>query len=974
VLRARGFESTTWQSLLVGDIVRIDKDEQIPADLLLLYSGEDKGNCFVETKNLDGETNLKEKRASSKLQALFEGDPMKLYDRQLEFKFEGPNPYLYSFTGNISLPSQELLPLDNSNFVLRGCSLRNTNFVYGVVTYNGHESKIMLNSVKAQPKMSLLERMMNGEIVRIVILQMSLCVAFAILSVVYQEFNKAQLKYMEFDKDTTFDSVWFIAWPLYLGKWLLILNNFIPISLMVSHEMVKYTQAMLVAKDDKMASTLYGNIRTVVQSSSLTEELGQIDYIFSDKTGTLTCNIMDFKKLYAGGEIYGHEYNDEAGEKYPDFPNVAIRDPKLFEVLEDPAHPKAESLRRSLRFLSLCHTALIEGEIPTHSYCTSSPDELALVNFARFGGYEFRGLDKQDNYHLSMLDGSTQTLKVLYTLEFNSKRKRMSVIFKDETTGKILLLCKGADSVIAKRLAPGQADSLKQAFQALEDFGKEGLRTLMLAEREIPEEEFKTWETNYKAASTSMKDREELMEAQQDLIEVGLDMVGCTAIEDKLQDEVPETIELLLKANIKLWVLTGDKVETAMTIAMSCKLIDLTTEVLIIDEVDREPLKKQMQAYKDKVTTSVEHDFSIFVVGDSLIKISEFGWHGELVDIADKCQSFVACRVSPKQKQELVQMVRDAKPEAVTLAIGDGANDVNMISGAHVGVGIKGLEGSQAARVSDFAIGEFKLLRRLVLAYGREFYRLNSDLIGYFFYKNLIVVLPQIWIAVATGFSGQVVYEPFIFEFYNICFTSIPVLIYAIWDRQFDLDLLQNAPSFYKIGPNREMFNTRHLFQRWIGRAAMQSFLICFFAFFMIEYNFVSNGLLHDFWTTGMAVFTAVIIVANLELFNIHNSHSTITYFFIFGSIGIYVIVLTVFSSFKSNPLYMCLYRLLVTPNFYIFLFTVIYICSVFVSSVHKIMHLMDKIHFKRISSPEGIRRRNSSFYRRQYTGFAYSG
>jgi phospholipid-transporting ATPase len=176
--------------------------------------------------------------------------------------------------------------------------------------------------------------------------------------------------------------------------------------------------------------------------------------------------------------------------------------------------------------------------------------------------------------------------------------------------------------------------------------------------------------------------------------------------------------------------------------------------------------------------------------------------------------------VSPKQKQEIVQMVRDNKPDAITLAIGDGANDVNMISGAHIGVGIKGLEGSQAARISDFAIGEFKLLRRLVLAYGRECYRVNSDLIGYFFYKNLIIVLPQIWIAPLTGFSGQVVYEPFIFEFYNVVFTSWPVLIYALFDKEFDLDTLMNTHSLYSLGQSNLLFTKAHVFLRWIARAA----------------------------------------------------------------------------------------------------------------------------------------------------------
>lgn len=287
-----------------------------------------------------------------------------------------------------------------------------------------------------------------------------------------------------------------------------------------------------------------------------------------------------------------------------------------------------------------------------------------------------------------------------------------------------------------------------------------------------------------------------------------------------------------------------------MTIAMSCKLIDFSTEVLILDSTDPSAIKKQIQEYQ-KVVSQRGHSCSLFVTGDALITITESNLEPELLKAAENCRSFVACRVSPKQKQEIVEMVREANPQAVTLAIGDGANDVNMITGAHVGVGIKGLEGSQAARASDFAIGEFKLLRRLVLGYGREFYRLNSDLIGYFFYKNMIVVLPQIWMSFFNGFSGQIVYEPFIFEFYNVAFTSVPVLWYAIRDRQYRIKDLEKAPVLYMQGPLKLLFNTRKLFSRWLGRAAMHSFIICIFAFFMIEYNFVQRGMLHDFWATG---------------------------------------------------------------------------------------------------------------------------
>lgn len=352
---------------MVGDIVRIEKDEQIPCDVLLLYSSEEKGNCFVETKNLDGETNLKEKKSSSEIQDIFKEGLEKEFSKQhLRYKFERPNPYLYNFTGTIELPSGKELPLDNNSFILRGCSLRNTGFIYGAVTYNGHESKIMLNSIKAQPKMSFVERMMNKQIIIMTAIQISLCVTFAVISVAYQLYFMKKMKYMEFDKDSVFSNrPFYFSWPIYLGKWLLILNNFIPISLLVSHEMVKYCQAMLISRDKQMDSNLYGKISTVVQSSSLTEELGQINYIFSDKTGTLTCNIMNFKKLFSGGESYGETY--ESSEMLKSLSNVDVADPKLNRHLKDKeGHPH---LQKTIKHLSLCHTALVEGEGESLEYC-----------------------------------------------------------------------------------------------------------------------------------------------------------------------------------------------------------------------------------------------------------------------------------------------------------------------------------------------------------------------------------------------------------------------------------------------------------------------------------------------------------------------------------------------------------------------------------------------------------------------------
>lgn len=305
-----GFIKATWKSLMVGDIVKIQKNDPLPADVFIFKSSEDKNNCFVETKSLDGETNLKEKKISTKVREAFPEEDKEIYKINHRFNFERPNPYLYSFQGNLELKNGDRIPIDNSMFILRGSVVRNTEWVYGIVAYNGHETKIMLNSIPAQAKMSLLEHKMNTEIILLCIVQATICISFALLSVGYQMYFKQTLRYMEIDKMDIYIVAWYISWPTFLGKWLLILTNFIPISLMVSHEMVKFFQAKELMKDQSMSSDMYGElIHANVQSSSLMEELGQVNYIFSDKTGTLTCNLMEFKKLFAGEISYGMLFN-----------------------------------------------------------------------------------------------------------------------------------------------------------------------------------------------------------------------------------------------------------------------------------------------------------------------------------------------------------------------------------------------------------------------------------------------------------------------------------------------------------------------------------------------------------------------------------------------------------------------------------------------------------------------------------------
>jgi phospholipid-transporting ATPase len=437
------------------------------------------------------------------------------------------------------------------------------------------------------------------------------------------------------------------------------------------------------------------NIKTTVQSSNLMEELGQVEYVFSDKTGTLTKNIMEFKNISINGQIYGNKKDIKDISKYPVVTNVDFKDSELFKDLENTSSPNHKALKEFLIELAVCHTIITEEKEGKVHYNASSPDELALVNFAKFVGSEFIGIDDENNLSIEY-QKTPMKYKLLHTLEFNSTRKRMSVIVRTPE-GKILLYCKGADSIIIERMHQNGDPYLQKTKSNLVEFANIGLRTLVLAKKEIDTKLYEDWAARYKQGLLASEGRDEIIAKLQEEIELGLFIVGCTAIEDKLQDDVGITIAKIKESGIKVWVLTGDKIETAINIGYSCRLLSDDLNQLQVIENTVETLRNSLDA-KIKEIEKVDpnnSNYALIIAGDSLTLATKEKMTDKVIKIAQACNSVLACRVSPKQKQEIVSMVRAEKPKVVTLAIGDGANDVNMIIAAHIGVGIRGLEGQQ---------------------------------------------------------------------------------------------------------------------------------------------------------------------------------------------------------------------------------------------------------------------------------------
>jgi phospholipid-translocating ATPase len=789
------FKKDMWKNVQVGDFIRLYNDEEVPADIVVLSSSSEDGACYVETKNLDGETNLKVRNALHCTRDVKHARHCEKSEFVIES--EGPHSNLYSYSAAVRWQQQDpkdpnasrdmAEPISINNLLLRGCQLRNTEWVLGVVVFTGEETKIMINSGITPSKRARITKDLNWNVVYNFIVLFFMCLVSGIVLGVFWAKPDTSHSFFEFgsygNDNAATDGV--------ISFWaaIILFQNLVPISLYITLEIIRTAQAFFIYSDVLMYYEKL-DYPCTPKSWNISDDVGQIEYIFSDKTGTLTQNVMEFKKCTINGVPYGEAYTEaQAGmqrrqgidvetegararvqiaqDRVRMLENIRkmhnnpyLHDDDLTFVAPDyvadlageSGHEQKIANEQFMEALALCHTVITErtpGDPPKIEFKAQSPDEAALVATARDVGFTLIG--REDDRLIVNVLGEERRYTVLNTLEFNSTRKRMSAIIR-MPDGRIVLFCKGADSMIYSRLIPGEQRELRQATgEHLEMFAREGLRTLCIAYREIPEEEYQEWNQDYDIAANAVAGREEKLEEVSDRIENQLWLIGGTAIEDRLQDGVPDAISLLGKAGIKLWVLTGDKVETAINIGFSCNLLDNDMD-LIVFKIEDENIATAGAMLDEKLaifgmTGSQEeldaaqdnHEppaptHAIIIDGDSLKLVLDESNKRKFLLLCKQCRAVLCCRVSPSQKAAVVNMVKSGL-DCLTLAIGDGANDVAMIQEAHVGVGIAGVEGRAAVMSSDYAIGQFRFLTRLVLVHGRWSYRRLAETIANFFYK-----------------------------------------------------------------------------------------------------------------------------------------------------------------------------------------------------------------------------------------------
>ncbi|XP_030628223.1 phospholipid-transporting ATPase VD [Chanos chanos] len=1022
-----------WAEVCVGDLVLLGCNDIIPADMVLLHSSDPKGVCHIETANLDGETNLKQRQVVRDLPQ--QGPDFNPENFSSRIECENPNNDLRRFRGYMEHPGKVRVGLHNDNLLLRSCTVRNTERVIGIVVYAGHETKAMQNNSGPRYKRSKLERRLNVDVLWSVALLFLMCFSTAVGHGIWLRGLKGAVFLIPDDISPALAG-FYMFWTM-----IIVLQVLIPISLYVSIEIVKLGQIYFIQNDlDLYNPRLDAGIQC--RALNITEDLGQIQYLFSDKTGTLTENRMLFRRCTVAGVEYPHHENAQSLEQYEEqFGGAAdhtltlrsrssrksvscrslscnhssvslntlaaesdsnsfddtlhrqaqgafsstmecavVPDPQLGQklkvlsapllgrlkhdatelshivdfflalavcntvVVSSPSQPRhvvqmpvartplrsLEEMKALLQKVSLPRFALSPSQnsdgspgftkrlfnrgrsatytpnapttpaaraptpslTPTHTpspcstpvllrsgawgqeeeqprqsdaddgpaaeeeekddsdeedkllYEAESPDEAALVQAARAYGCTLLG--RSPEQLLVALPGTGPlSVPLLHVLPFHSARKRMSVVVRHPLTGQVVVYTKGADSVImelvGRKTSDDQREIMEKTQRHLDDYAKEGLRTLCIAKRVLEEGEYEDWLKRHVFAEASIENREELLRETAQMLETKLTLLGATGIVDRLQEDVPETIEALQRAGIKVWVLTGDKQETAVNIACACKLLRPTDQLLTLNcdiKEDCETLlselleqigvseRRHASGCEDGLAVGDRGGFMLVIDGRTLDFALEAELQGAFLELTGSCRSVICCRSTPLQKSKVVRLVGE-KLGVMTLAIGDGANDVSMIQVADVGIGISGQEGMQAVMSSDFAISRFKHLRKLLLVHGHWCYTRLANMILYFFYKNVMYVNLLFWYQFFCGFSGSTMTNSWVLIFFNLLFTSVPPLMYGVFDKNVSAQTLLSLPQLYKHGQNSKAY-LPSTFWLTILDAFYQS-LVCFF-------------------------------------------------------------------------------------------------------------------------------------------------
>lgn len=614
-----GFKEVTSAEIEVGDIIQLEKNERVPADMVLLYTNDKSHAIFLRTDQLDGETDWKLRKPVAITQEIEE--PSRLVSGDCHIIADPPSKQIYYFKGLFvqqqgTFIKKEALSLEQTmwaNTVLA------SSLAIGVVVYTGKETRAQKNSSEPQTKFGALDLEINV-ISKALFLFMFFC---AIIIVALSGFPGTL-------------SVNLIN----IFRFLLLLSSIIPISLRVNLDFAKIIYSYKISNDDNIDGT-------IARNSTIPEELGRIQYLFTDKTGTLTQNEMIFKQICFESGIFTEESLDELSSILQDEcrksngPLKDVEDNYLnLNVMNNESKRRFRRnrncvIRDAITALSLCHNVTPVEENGEKVYQASSPDEVALVKFSDSLNLK---LSERSQMRMQIVnaDDKPEDYEILANFPFSSETKRMGILVKHLESGRLIFYLKGAEVVMESKVQENSRPFLRETC---ENLASTGLRTLVISQKYVSPEEYARWANRYEIAKTEMEDREKKVQRVVEELEEGMEFLCVTGVEDKLQVEVTDTIESLRNGGVQIWMLTGDKVETATCIAISTGLKaknqklffmkeiktasevemklkefeDLTDTLLVIDgNTMHIALEPQMEQYFFEVASKVSNNLMIF--------------------------------------------------------------------------------------------------------------------------------------------------------------------------------------------------------------------------------------------------------------------------------------------------------------------------------------------------------------------------
>ncbi|XP_042052630.1 phospholipid-transporting ATPase 2-like isoform X2 [Salvia splendens] len=875
------------QDICIGNIVWLRENDEVPCDLLLLGTADPQGFCYVETAALDGETDLKTRSIPSACMGI---DVDLLHKIKGVIECPSPNKDIRRFDANMRLfppfLDNDIFPLTIKNTLLQSCYLRNTEWACGVAVYTGNQTKLGMCRGIAEPKLTAVDAMIDKLTGAVFVFQIVVVIVLGIAGNVFKDKQGRKLWYVQYPKEGPWYELLVI--PL---RFELLCSIMIPISIKVSLDLAKSLYAKFIDWDVEMVDPETG-IRSNAANQAISEDLGQVEYILTDKTGTLTENKMIFKRCCISGRFYGNESGD------------ALTDAQLLNA----ASTGSADVILFLKVMAICNTVIpVRSKSGTISYKALSQDEEALV----CASARLRMVLENKNGNILDINfnASPMQYEVLDTLEFTSDRKRMSVVVRECQSGELFILSKGADETILPLTYSGQ--QVRTFAEAVEQYAQMGLRTLCLAWRKLEEDEYQEWTSMFKEANSTLVDRERRVAEVCQRLERDFEILGVAAIEDRLQEGVPETIEILRKAGINFWMLTGDKMSTAIQIALSCNFVspEPKGQILIIDGKTEDEVCRSLDRVllTTRITESESKDVA-FVVDGWALEIALKHYRKPFTELAILSRTAICCRVTPSQKAQLVELLKLC--DYRTLAIGDGGNDVRMIQQADIGVGISGREGLQAARAADYSIGKFRFLKRLILVHGRYSYNRTAFLSQYSFYKSFLICFIQIFFSFISGVSGTSLFNTVSLMAYNVFYTSVPVL-FSVLDKDLSERTVMQHPQILFDCQSGRLLNPS-TFAGWFGRSLFHAIVV--FVITIHSYAFEKSVMEEVAMVAVSGCIWLQAFVVALET----NSFTIFQHLAIWGNLVGFYAINWIVSSIPTSGMYTIMFRLCEQPSYWI--------------------------------------------------------